>query len=250
MSLDSDTPVTATTGETAIGGLAADALSGLWQQPPVLPTKWLYDERGSKLFDEITRLPEYYPTRRETAILRARSAEIASTTRADVIVELGSGTSTKTRLLLDAFVDAAADGERPTYVPVDVSTEMLTTTAEVLAVDYPGIDVVPVVADFTEPDLDLPPADGPRADGPVRVLTVSRLEQAKGVEDLVIAAGLLAELGGAVGDREAEEGTVAVRRHGEGDQGSMAVADLVEQLSAERAEMQRLRREIIDLRPA
>lgn len=162
MSLDSDTPVTATTGDTAIGGLAADALSGLWQQPPVLPTKWLYDERGSKLFDEITRLPEYYPTRRETAILRARSAEIASTTRADVIVELGSGTSTKTRLLLDAFVDAAADGERPTYVPVDVSTEMLTTTAEVLAVDYPGIDVVPVVADFTEPDLDLPPADGPR----------------------------------------------------------------------------------------
>ncbi|AZZ80043.1 MULTISPECIES: L-histidine N(alpha)-methyltransferase [Gordonia] len=142
--------------------LAADALSGLWQDPPTLPTKWLYDERGSKLFDEITRLPEYYPTRRETAILRARAAEIADATQAQVMVELGSGTSTKTRLLLDAFSAATPDAERFTYVPVDVSTEMLTTTADVLSADYPGIDVVPVVADFTEPDLRLPDADGPR----------------------------------------------------------------------------------------
>ncbi|WP_168700496.1 L-histidine N(alpha)-methyltransferase [Gordonia paraffinivorans] len=145
-----------------VNGLAADALSGLWQDPPRLPTKWLYDERGSRLFDEITRLPEYYPTRRETAILRARAAEIAEATEAQVMVELGSGTSTKTRLLLDAFTDAAAPGRRFTYVPVDVSTEVLTASAETLSQDYPGIEVVPVVADFTEPDLTLPDADGPR----------------------------------------------------------------------------------------
>ncbi|MDS1116802.1 L-histidine N(alpha)-methyltransferase [Gordonia westfalica] len=142
--------------------LASDALSGLWQDPPTLPTKWLYDERGSRLFDEITRLPEYYPTRRETAILRARSDEIAAATQAQVMVELGSGTSTKTRLLLDAFSAATPDTERFTYVPVDVSSEMLTATADVLSADYPGIEVVPVVADFTEPDLRLPDADGPR----------------------------------------------------------------------------------------
>ncbi|MET4166067.1 MULTISPECIES: L-histidine N(alpha)-methyltransferase [Gordonia] len=159
MTLDSDASVDS---GTTTSGLAADALSGLWQNPPTLPTKWLYDERGSKLFDEITRLDEYYPTRRETAILRARSAEIAATTGAAVIVELGSGTSTKTRLLLDAFSAAMGTDRRLTYVPVDVSTEMLTTTAEVLSADYPGIDVVPVVADFTEPDLELPAADGPR----------------------------------------------------------------------------------------
>ncbi|MBD0863328.1 L-histidine N(alpha)-methyltransferase [Gordonia sp. zg691] len=140
-------------------GLAADALSGLWRNPPTLPTKWLYDERGSKLFDEITRLPEYYPTRRETAILRARSTEIAAATGATMMVELGSGTSTKTRLLLDAF---AGRGGRFTYVPVDVSAETLTAAAEVLSADYPGIDVVPVIGDFTEPDLALPESDGPR----------------------------------------------------------------------------------------
>uniref|UniRef100_UPI003D8D502D L-histidine N(alpha)-methyltransferase n=1 Tax=Gordonia sp. B7-2 TaxID=3420932 RepID=UPI003D8D502D len=143
--------------------LAADALAGLWQDPPTLPVKWLYDERGSKLFDEITRLPEYYPTRRETAILTARAAEIAAVTQAEMMVELGSGTSTKTRLLLDAF---AAHREKCTtrlrYVPVDVSNEILGTAAEILSIDYPSVDVVPVVADFTEPDLPLPAASGPR----------------------------------------------------------------------------------------
>ncbi|MDL9937487.1 L-histidine N(alpha)-methyltransferase [Gordonia sp. ABSL1-1] len=143
--------------------LALDALAGLWQDPPTLPVKWLYDERGSRLFDEITRLPEYYPTRRETEILTARAAEIAATTGAEMIVELGSGTSTKTRLLLDAFV-AGCDpgGSRISYVPVDVSDEMLSVTAEILSADYPDLDVVPVVADFTEPGLTLPVANGPR----------------------------------------------------------------------------------------
>ncbi|AZG46308.1 L-histidine N(alpha)-methyltransferase [Gordonia insulae] len=147
--------------------LAADAVAGLWADPPTLPTKWLYDERGSRLFDEITRLPEYYPTRRETAILRSRGAEIAAATDATMMVEFGSGTSTKTRLLLTAFADRAAPGPqragRPfTYVPLDVSTEILESSAAVLAQDYPGIEVAPVVADFTSPDLALPPAAGPR----------------------------------------------------------------------------------------
>ncbi len=143
--------------------LAVDALAGLWQNPPTLPTKWLYDERGSKLFDEITRVPEYYPTRRETEILVARSAEIAERSGARAMVELGSGTSTKTRLLLNAFsARASRVGQGFTYVPVDVSSEMLSSASDILSVDYPDIEITPVVADFTEPGLSLPEADGPR----------------------------------------------------------------------------------------
>lgn len=143
--------------------LADDAAGGLWSDPPTLPTKWLYDERGSLLFDEITRLPEYYPTRRETSILYARAAEIAALTDAATMVEFGSGTSTKTRLLLAAFADRAeATGRRFTYVPLDVSTEILESSAAELARDYPDIDIEPAVADFTAPDLALPASDGPR----------------------------------------------------------------------------------------
>lgn len=143
--------------------LADDALAHLWQDPPTLPTKYLYDERGSKLFDEITRVPEYYPTRRETEILAARSADIAADTDAAMMVELGSGTSTKTRLLLNAFSDnATRAGRRFTYVPVDVSAEMLDSAARMIADDYPDIRVESVVADFTAADLTLPAADGPR----------------------------------------------------------------------------------------
>ncbi|MGV9709319.1 L-histidine N(alpha)-methyltransferase [Gordonia sp. NPDC003424] len=143
--------------------LLADALAGLWQTPPTLPTKWLYDARGSLLFDEITRLPEYYPTRRETEILATHSADIAIATDASMMVEFGSGTSTKTRMLLSAFADRATEmSRRFTYVPVDVSTEILESSAAILAIDYPSIEVMSVVADFTAPDLDLPPARGPR----------------------------------------------------------------------------------------
>ncbi|GAC70628.1 L-histidine N(alpha)-methyltransferase [Gordonia soli] len=146
--------------------LATDVLAGLWQDPPTLPTKWLYDERGSRLFDEITRLPEYYPTRRETEILRAHGAEIAASTDASTLVEFGSGTSTKTRLLLTAFADRHSDAaagvtERPRYVPLDVSAEILAEASATLAVDYPSIDITPQVADFTADGLTLPDADGP-----------------------------------------------------------------------------------------
>ena len=83
--------------------LAADVRAGLCGVPKELPPKWFYDGEGSRLFDEITRLPEYYPTRRERTILRARAGEIAASTGAETLIELGSGTSEKTRLLLDAL---------------------------------------------------------------------------------------------------------------------------------------------------
>lgn len=139
--------------------LATDALAGLWLDPPTLPAKWLYDERGSRLFDEITQLPEYYPTRRETYLLTHHAGEIARSTDATMLIEFGSGTSTKTRILLDALTS----GRRAaSYVPVDVSSEILAASAQRLALDYPGLDVRPVVADFTDPDLRLPAAAGAR----------------------------------------------------------------------------------------
>ncbi len=113
--------------------------------PKSIPSVWLYDERGSQLFDEITRLPEYYPTRRETEILVTRSADIAARTQARVLVELGSGTSEKTRLLLDAL-EAAGSLER--FMPLDASEEMLRASAEVIARRYPSIGVHALVADF------------------------------------------------------------------------------------------------------
>ena len=138
--------------------IAADARAGLWQRPPTLPARWFYDERGSKLFDEITRLPEYYPTRRETEILAQRSGVIAELTGATALLELGSGMSTKTRLLLDAF---AARGKL-LFVPLDVSEEVMTDAARAIAADYPGVTVRPVTADFTESFGDLPGEPGRR----------------------------------------------------------------------------------------
>jgi L-histidine N-alpha-methyltransferase len=139
--------------------LVADAVAGLWQSPPVLPAKWLYDKRGSELFDEITRLPEYYPTRRETEILRRSAQDIAAQTNARTMIELGSGTSEKTRLLLAAF---AARKTEFTYVPLDVSVEMLTLAADQVAVEFPEISVQPLHADFGDPDLELAEHPGPR----------------------------------------------------------------------------------------
>ena len=128
--------------------LAMDALAGLWQTPPSLPARWFYDDRGSRLFDEITRLPEYYPTRRETEILRDHGAEIVTLTDADTLVELGAGMSTKTRIMLDAFTAA----RRPLrFVPIDVSATVLTEAAEAIARDYPTTTVEPVVDDFVAP---------------------------------------------------------------------------------------------------
>jgi L-histidine N-alpha-methyltransferase len=124
--------------------LASDVRRGLTAIPKELPPKWFYDQRGSDLFDQITRVPEYYPTRAERAILEARASEIAARTGADTLVELGSGTSEKTRLLLSALADA---GTLVRFVPFDVSEQTLRDAAAAVADEY-GVDVHAVVGDF------------------------------------------------------------------------------------------------------
>ncbi|MFJ6216019.1 L-histidine N(alpha)-methyltransferase [Streptomyces sp. NPDC092296] len=138
--------------------LRHDVRHGLTSEPKWLPPKWFYDARGSELFEEITRLPEYYPTRAERAILTARAAEIAAATGARTLVELGSGSSEKTRLLLDALGDL---GTLRSYLPVDVSDSALLDAGRALTAEYPGLEVHAVVSDFTA-TLDLPPSEGPR----------------------------------------------------------------------------------------
>src|SRR5690625_3374153 len=138
--------------------LRADVLEGLAARPKSLPPKWFYDERGSVLFEEITRLEEYYPTRAERAILHERAPDIARATNADTLVELGSGSGEKTRLLLDALSGA---GTLRRFVPVDVSGDFLGEAAAAIGGAYPGLDVHAVVADF-ERYLHLLPAGGRR----------------------------------------------------------------------------------------
>ena len=138
--------------------LEADARSGLTSTPKRLSPIWFYDERGSNLFDEITRLPEYYPTRAERGLLAAHAAEIAELSGADTLVELGSGTSEKTRVLLDELVR----GDRPfRYVPLDVDPDTLVAAAKLLVDEYPGLSVHAVAADFHQ-HLDRLPDDGRR----------------------------------------------------------------------------------------
>ncbi len=125
--------------------LRHDARAGLSATPKRLPPKWFYDERGSQLFDEITRLEEYYPTRRETEILEREADRIAHRTGARTLLELGSGTSTKTKLLLDALARA---GTLTHIVPFDVCEPILRAAGPELANRYPGVQVAAVVGDF------------------------------------------------------------------------------------------------------
>jgi len=125
--------------------LRADVLAGLTSVPKALPPKWFYDAWGSTLFEDITRLPEYYLTSRERTILVERAGEIAELTRANTLVELGSGSSEKTRLLLDAMVRA---GHLRRFVPFDVSEPALRESAPRIADEYRGIEVHAVVGDF------------------------------------------------------------------------------------------------------
>jgi len=127
-------------------GHLAELRRGLRARPRTIPPRWLYDDRGSELFDQITRLPEYYPTEAERDILTRHSAMIAEVSGATTVIELGSGTSDKTRTLLDAFV---AHGEIIRFAPLDVSEATLLYAAEVLNQRYPDLVVEPVVGDFT-----------------------------------------------------------------------------------------------------
>ena len=134
----------------------ADVLAGLSRPRKRLPSKYFYDAAGSRLFDRITELDEYYPTRTEVAILRHHAGAMAARCGPRcLLIELGAGSLVKVRLLLDRL-------DRPAgYVPVDVSGDHLRAAADELAADYPGLDVRPVVADFTRP-FELPPVAAAR----------------------------------------------------------------------------------------
>jgi L-histidine N-alpha-methyltransferase len=131
-----------------------DVRVGLSADPKWLPPKWFYDARGSELFEQITMLPEYYPTRTERELLRRNAGEIAARSAVDTLVELGSGSSEKTRLLLDALT---ASGSLQRFVPLDVSESALRGAMEAVAREYPGLAVHGVVGDFTQ-HLELLPA--------------------------------------------------------------------------------------------
>jgi L-histidine N-alpha-methyltransferase len=150
--------------ESHLGGgeprtLADDVLDGLTRPFKELPPKHFYDARGAELFDRICDLPEYYPTRTERSILEARADEIVELTGAAEIVELGSGTAAKTRILLDAMQDA---GTLRRYVPLDVTEQMILDTAAALVEEYPGLLVHGIVGDFERHLHHLPDPLGPR----------------------------------------------------------------------------------------
>jgi dimethylhistidine N-methyltransferase len=122
-----------------------DVLAGLSAPIPAIPARWLYDRRGSELFDDITRLPSYYPTRTETKLLTDIIGEVAERVPAgSAVVEFGAGSATKTPLLLEAIAPAA-------YVPVDISGDYLEQSAAELQQRFPRLEVIPVVADFARP---------------------------------------------------------------------------------------------------
>lgn len=129
--------------EKADPAFRADVLNGLAEPIPAIPARWFYDRRGSELFDDITRLPEYYPTRTETALLQSRIGEIARLIPAGcAVIEFGAGSATKTPILLRA-------AEPRAYVPVDISGDYLRDSAAVVDRDFPAVAVHPVEADFT-----------------------------------------------------------------------------------------------------
>jgi L-histidine Nalpha-methyltransferase len=139
--------------DSAYEALCRDVRDGLQKSPKSLPPKWFYDSVGSDLFDQITRLPEYYPTRAEAEILRARSAEIASVTQADTLVELGSGTSEKTRILLNALRHG---GTLRRFVPFDVDASILSAASTAIQREYPGVEIAAVCGDFEEHLSEIP----------------------------------------------------------------------------------------------
>jgi L-histidine Nalpha-methyltransferase len=128
--------------------MVSDVRQGLTRLPKQLSPKYFYDERGSELFEEITQLPEYYLTRAERLLLEQRISEIISAVTPCSLVELGAGSATKTRIILD---EMRANGCAECYVPVDVSKDFLEATAVQLRADYPDVQIRPVVSDITEP---------------------------------------------------------------------------------------------------
>ncbi|KAJ55247.1 methyltransferase [Actibacterium mucosum KCTC 23349] len=196
--------------------LLQSALQGLGLPQKRLDSKWFYDHRGSELFEEITQLPEYYPTRTETAILREHVGALAKYVPQDgALFELGSGASVKTRILLDDFDHIAA------YLPSDISAEFLGGVARDLVRDYPDLDVVPVVADFMGA-MALPAqyADMPKAvffpgstignleaEGAVELL--SRVRMMPGVRAFILGADLVKDTGELIAAYDDAQGVTA-----------------------------------------
>ncbi len=172
--------------DSAYHALRRDVLDGLQQTPKTLPPKWFYDSVGSDLFDQITRLPEYYPTRAEAEILRARSGEIASASEADTLVELGAGTSEKTRRLLDALRDR---GSLRGFVPFDVDAGVLSATASAIQREYPGVEIKAVCGDFEEHLTEIP--DGGRRLFVFLGSTIGNLTPEPRAEFLATLAGVM-----------------------------------------------------------
>jgi L-histidine N-alpha-methyltransferase len=143
-------------GEGTERSLPEDVLDGLTRPTKELPPKHLYDDYGSELFDRITELPEYYPTRTERAILNAEAARIAAKTEMGELVELGSGTASKTRVLLDAGTEA---GTLRRYVPFDVAEGMVRDTVATLSEEYDGLEVHGIVGDFERHLDEIPPPE-------------------------------------------------------------------------------------------
>jgi dimethylhistidine N-methyltransferase len=174
------------------GQFRADVLHGLRSPAKSLPCKYFYDETGSELFEWITALPEYYPTRTELAIMRRHAAEMADLLGPRcLLIEYGSGSSTKTRLLLDRLRDPAG------YVPIDVSGEHLRRAARKLGEDYPEVEILPLCADFTRPLEPPVPARSPKR----RVVyfpgsTIGNFTPAESVELLRRTADLCGRGGG------------------------------------------------------
>ncbi|MEO8908775.1 MAG: L-histidine N(alpha)-methyltransferase [Gemmatimonadaceae bacterium] len=137
--------------------MVSDVRDGLTASPKQLSPKYFYDERGSELFEAITQLPEYYLTRSERSLLERKIPEIIAAVRPCSLVELGAGSATKTRIILDAMRE---NGCSEYYVPIDVSKEFLEATAVQLKADYPDVRITPVVSDITEP-FSLPPSASP-----------------------------------------------------------------------------------------
>jgi L-histidine Nalpha-methyltransferase len=174
--------------------------AALLRSPREIPSRFFYDDRGSRLFERITELPEYYQTRTEHALLRAIADRVAVAARASQLVEIGSGAATKTRVLLDAMARA---GRLQLYVPVDVAEGTMRRVAEELTAEYPDLAVHGVVADFNE-DLSLLPQFGPE--------TSSRAEGEVGAEPAASAGAvngrerrLVIFLGGTIGNLKPEE---------------------------------------------
>jgi L-histidine N-alpha-methyltransferase len=172
--------------DSAYQALRRDVLDGLAGSPKSLPPKWFYDSVGSDLFDQITRLPEYYPTRAEAEILRARSAEIASVAGADTLVELGSGTSEKTRILLSALNDA---GTLRRFVPFDVDANVLSAAGTAIQREYPNIEIAAVCGDFEEHLSEIP--DGGRRLFVFLGSTIGNLTAEPRAEFLAALAGVM-----------------------------------------------------------